>query len=950
MAGCPREAAVSVPGNSLPVMPMPGPPELGRAVVVPPGATPPGPWATAPSVTVDAELLADEAALAAAVQLLHRRWAGREPHVVELHLGDDELAAPEATSDDPWRLGDRFTFLRERLHFLVWANSYDARRDPPVWWWAYKAERLGAEPGGPADVVLADGSPAYVDGGPRGPAAAGGMSVVHAESVAAGRLAPGRSGESALAGLAPDQAAAAGHAAGAAQVIAPAGSGKTRTLIARVRHLVEDRGIEPELVCAVAYNTRAAAEMRARLGPAAGAQVRTIHSLGWEIVREARGAVTLLGEREVRARLDPLVRVPRRPNADTVGPFIEALGEVRIALRDPTAVEADRDDVPGFAEIYPRYRRLLDRRAEADFDEQVHGAVVALLADPALRRRWQERCRHLLVDEFQDLTPAYLLLLRLLAAPALDVFGVGDDDQTIYGYLGADPAYLIDYPDLFPGAARHDLEVNYRCPVEVVGAAGRLLDYNRRRLEKSVRPGPTAESGAAAFEVVRRDGRELAVAAAEQVVEWLGDGPPGETAVLARVNSALLPVQAALVDLGVPFHSPLGPDVLRRSVLAAALAWLRIAREPAAIRRADLLAAVRRPSRGLNRVATEIVPPRVGRLTPAAVAELGADLEGRQLARWHDFVADLEDVAAAAADGTAGAVLDVVVDRVGLESAARALDGGRTRVDRSAQSDDLVAVRRAAAVHPDLGDFAAWLSGVLVTPHEPAGVTLSTVHRVKGMEWDRVLVFGADRGLLPHDLAADWEEERRVFHVAITRGRRRVAVLADQARPSPFLAELTGAARRPAARQPAAPAVAQRRLPPGVTAAVGEPLRTAAGFAGRVVAVEAGGVRLAAGGSGDLLVRWGEEVSAGGRTGPLAPDGTAGLPPADPGLVRRLKEWRLATARDRGVPAYVVLHDATLEEIAARRPESESALAAVPGIGPAKLDAYGDDLLALVAG
>ncbi len=821
------------------------------------------------------------------VARLHLAWATREPVVIELGVADRDLAEPEGTTEPPWQLGGGFTFLRERLHFLVWANSYDARRDPPVWWWGVKAEAAGAAPGGTADVLLPDGRAAWVDGGPRGADLGVSEPIIHAESVALGRLTEIRHGTGALAGLAPDQRAAAGHGAGPARIIAPAGSGKTRTLTARVAHLIDDLGFEPELVTAVAYNNRAAAEMRERLAGDSGATVRTIHSLGWAILREARRGVALLDEREVRSRLDPLVPVRRRANADVVGPYVEALAEVRIALRDPAAVEADRDDAPDFARVYRRYRERLLARGEADFDEQVYGAVEALLADLELRRRWQATCRHMLVDEFQDLTPAYLLLIRLLASPQLDVFGVGDDDQTIYGYLGADPGYLIDYPDLFPGAGRHDLVVNYRCPVPVVEAAGHLLTYNRRRLAKDVRPGPEAEVARGSLRVARSSGSELAAAAAGAVGELAADAGPGNVAVLARVNSALLPVHAALAEAGVPFRSPLGHELLRRTVLAAALAWLRIGLEPDAIRRADVLAAVRRPARGLNRVANEIVPRR-GPFTIADVGGHGKGLDGRQAGRWHDFVADLRQVADAAKAGDVGRVLDVVVDRVGLSSAALALDGRRTRVDRAAQSDDLAAIRRTAAIHPDLASFEPWLRAVLETPADPGGVTLSTVHRVKGMEWDRIVLFGADRGLLPHALATDWEEERRVFHVAITRARRSVLVLADAGRPSPFLDELTGRAAAPAAKPEARPAAPQPAL------------------------VDA---------SGD----------------------------ADPELVRQLKEWRLATARERGVPAYVVLHDATIDAIAAVKPQDERMLAAVPGIGPAKLEAYGDDLLALCA-
>ncbi len=869
-------------------MSIPGPVELGRSVVVAPGAAPPEPWRAAPRITVDDALLGDPAALGGAVDGLHRAWAARRPQVIELAVADGELARPEARADPPWELGADFTFLRERLHFLVWANSYDARREQPVWWWGVKAVRAaGATPGGETDVLV-DGRPAWVDGGPRGPVPLP-VPVVHAESVRLGRLAVVPPPGPPPGGLAPDQAEAVGHASGAARIIAPAGSGKTRTLVARLRHLTEVRRVEAELVCALAYNARAAAEMRERL-TAGGVSPRTVHSLGWEILRDARGPLELLDEAAVRARLDPLVEVPRRPNVDVVGPYVEALGEIRVGLRPPGQVEAARDDVPGLGRVYARYRDMLARRGEADFDEQVFGAVVALATDPDLRRHWQGRARHVLVDEFQDVTPAYLLLIRLVASPELSVFAVGDDDQTIYGYAGADPGYLIDYEPLFPGAGSHALEVNYRSPVPVVAAADRLLGYNRRRIAKTVRPGPGAATAADALEVLQTSGPDLAVATADRVQAWRESAGADQIAVLCRVNSALLPVHAALADRSVPLRSPLGPGLLQRTVLAAALAWMRLAEEPDRMRRRDLLAAVRRPSRGLNRLAGELLAGRSvwGGDEVAAVAER---LDGRQRTNWERFAADLGLVARAAEGGSSAALIDAIVSGVGLESAARALDGGRSRADRAGQSDDLVALRRAAAVHPALDGFRAWLRAVLERDDDPDGVLLTTVHRVKGMEWDYVAVYGADAGLLPHDLSTDWEEERRVFHVALTRGRRAVSVFADAAHPSPFLDELAGKAAEPAAAAP-----------------------------DRAPAAQPAPARLL----GDL-------------------------PAADPDLVRQLKEWRLATSRAKGVPAYVVLHDRTIDAIAAIRPADETALAAVPGIGPAKLDAYGDDILELCA-
>ena len=915
---------------------------LGRSVVTKAAAEPPNQWAGAPRFVVESSVLDERQRLEKLVAELHRAWVNRKPVVIDLRVDPAVIRQPEVTTMDPWRLRRGFLFNRDRLHHLIWANSYDNRTDQLVWWWGRKAAALGASEGGTRDVILPDGTEAWIDGGPRGPIAGFNEPVVHSESVAGGRLvvAPAASLDGA-ADLAPDQAAAVLHDSGPARIIAPAGSGKTRTLTARVRHLVEDRQVEPELICALAYNNRAAAEMRERLGRHDGLKVRTIHSLGWEILRQAHGDLALLDEREQRRRLEGMVEAPRRQNTDIIGPYLEALGEVRIGLRPPDEVEAFRDDVPGFASVFDRYRALLSTRREADFDEQVYGAIVALLTMPDLRRYWQDRCRHMVVDEFQDLTPAYLLLIRLLASPGLNVFGVGDDDQVIYGYLGADPGFLIDYETLFPGAVSHPLEVNYRCPPQVVTAAATLLGYNKRRVDKVIRAGEQDERDDALV-IDRFAGPELGLQCAVRVGDWLAETDSSQIAVLCRVNSALLPVHAAFAEAGVPFRSPLGPEVLERTVLAAAFSWIRIALHPDEIRPADLMRVVRRPSRGLTRITSQLIGRR-RKLGRDDLYALGSGLESKQADRWDGFCADIERVAEVAAKGDSIALLDVINSEIGLSGAAQALDAGRRRADRSGQSDDLIALRRAAVLHRDLADFEQWVRRVLDHPQSDHGVELSTVHRVKGMEWDRVIVFGADRGLFPHELAQDEEEERRVFHVAITRGREQVAVLADRSRPSPFLAELTGEAKREAASRPAKTAVQG-----GIAVAIGDRVRIAGGYSGVVDAFEDDGAAIALdSGSSILLVEWGETVTTAGGSGPLVRPLETGTADAD--LVDALKAWRLETAVANSVPAYVVLNDKTLHAIAAGRPRNERELIMIPGIGPAKLDAYGDDILAICA-
>jgi DNA helicase-2/ATP-dependent DNA helicase PcrA len=824
----------------------------------------------------------------------------------------------------------------------VWHNSYDARTDELIWWWSRKAEaRLSVSVGGPADVRLPNGEPGWVDGGPRQELNLA-ERVIHHESVGFGLQATPSNSLMPVEDLAQDQKDAVFHGVGPARIIAPAGSGKTRVLTARMRHLIEDRGIESEIVTAVAYNRLAAVEMKDRIPRASRLNIRTIHSLGWEILRMAKPHLRLIDEREQRQRLQSIVSAPPRANTDVIGPYLEALGEVRVGLRSPDTVEEGRDDIPLFAEAFGRYREALDSRGEADHDEQIYGAVEALCRDPDLRAHWQAQCRHLLVDEFQDLTPGYLLLLRLVASPGMNVFGVGDDDQVIYGYAGADPGFLIGFGDLFPGAGVHALEVNYRCPADVVEAAATLLSYNSRRVDKVIRSSGESKG----LEVIRAPGDDLGVIAADHVTGLLEKGvTPDSIGVLSRVNSTLLPVQVALAMREIPFQSILTANVLNRTVLRAALAWVRLGIDSDSMRRDDLFEAVRRPGRGINRLLGELIGPRRGPFSVEDLLEIGQDLEGRRLDRWRGFCDDILVVATAA--GSTPRLLEVLATEIGLDRAASALDAGRSRADRASQSDDLAALRRIGALGPEPGSFEPWLREQLSVPSSPDGVTLSSVHRAKGLEWDHVLVFGADAGSMPHVLSDDIEEERRVFHVAITRGRESVTVLSDRDRQSRFLAEMEG--KPPVVDdtpEPKRPPGRVRREDFGLSVSPGDLISVPGGHEGVVIEIEAAGVLVRLGeGKAEMLIAWGERIGRDQRSGELVP----GLDSDERDLFAQLKAWRLERARSQGVPAYVVFTDRTLEAIVSARPSSPEGLLEVPGVGPAKLEAYGDDLLDLLA-
>ena len=887
----------------------PGPAALGRGVIVESGAPAPEPWADTARVVVDDAVLANPGET---VDQLHALWATRTPVVVDLRVAREELSQPERDDRLAHELTPEFDFARERAYFLVRANNYDARDGTARWGPAAEAQRLGATLGGAADVLLPDGTEVWCDGGPRTVGVLPGEHILHRVAIASGSLRPDvePADNPDLARLAPDQRAAVLHAGGPARILAPAGSGKTTVLTARFRHLVVERGYDAANVCALAYNRRAGAEMQDRLADLPGGarhKVRTLNSLGFEIVRRARPGVRVLDEREIRERIEPHLKLTFRANTDALRPYLEAMEEVRLGLRSPAQVERQRGDVEGFTAMFDAYLEGLERDNATDFDGQIASAIEALCRDPALRGALQRECRHLLVDEFQDLRPAHLLLVRLIAAPAYDVFGVGDDDQVIYGYAGANPDFLINFDTFFPGtgfpgAGDHPLEVNYRCPPVVVDGARSLLAHNHRRVTKVMRAGREPEDASAdALQITRRAGEAMAPHAADLLEEWFTAGiEPEKIAVLCRVNAGLLAVQVLAHDRGLPVTAAVGENFLRRTGVRSALAYLRIASavaERGQLRGADLAEVVRRPNRRITARVVDTIRNR--RWTLPSLRAHGNTLNSADTDRIQEFADDLDGLATQIASDNAATALRAVRDDVGLGTAMSTLDNSGRGRDAS-HLDDLTALIAIASVHPDPATFEAWLrehlQGVAVSddPRAPGQVTLATVHRVKGLEWDRVIVFGAHDGLMPHRLTDDLEEERRVFHVALTRCREQVVLLADEDAEIPFIDDLT---REPT---PAGPdAAAESRL----------------------------------------------ERSR--RTAPSGSFTSPGSAPTDP-IDEALRAWRLERSRDDGVPAYVVLSNATVAEIATAQPRNARELSRVSGIGPTKLERYGEDILKIV--
>ena len=677
------------------------------------------------------------------------------------------LREPERHVGRSTHLAPGFTFWRERLQFLVWANTYDAREGGPVWWHGRKAARRwpahGVAEGGPADLTRAGRHvrgtwtaarrtrPVPADG------AGGGPPVDAPRPGGCGPPATGRPD----AELAPDQLAAVAHPAGpgpgdrpgrlgqdpGADRAPPPPGGRPRGPPGqRHRPGLQHPG-----------GRRAARALRATsLGPDGPAHPHAQQPRPVDLQRAGRrragcGWSRSRGPGPGRR----LFEIRRQANTDTVAPYLDALSAVRLGLVPPDAVEAAMPRRRRLADGFDRYRAALAEPGAVDFDEQIYRAIEILLADPAARVAGPGPVPGLLVDEFQDLTPAHLLLLRLLAAPGLRLLRGGRRRPGHLRLLGGHPRFLIDFGRYFPGAGHHALEVNYRCPPAVVDAARHLLSYNRRRVAKTIGPPRAARRpmpGAAASRCrarswSRRPRPTRWPVWPSRLGAWRDAGSTRRHRGPGPGELGPPPGPGGLREAGVPVQTPLGRRCCGRTGIRTALAYLRIGADPADPPE-DVRDTIRRPSRGIAPMVVDMLtkgrPPR----SPTSVAWPGG-CPGATCPNWRPTPTTSTRWSRRAARSTAAALRAVRVE-IGLGE-----HHGRPRrlaaeADRSTHADDLLALESVAALHPDAATFGRWLGGSSTgRPADGPACVLSTVHRIKGQEWDRVVVFGASAGPVP---------------------------------------------------------------------------------------------------------------------------------------------------------------------------------------------------------
>jgi superfamily I DNA/RNA helicase len=530
-----------------------------------------------------------------------------------------------------------------------------------------------------------------------------------------------------LGALDPEQRAAATLPDGPAQIIAPAGSGKTTTMVARLAVLLA-RGVAPDRVCVVTFNRDAALDLRTRVErrlaeavpAAAQIEIRTLHALARQVLLDAGESRTVVADRL------PLLRAARRRVAEQ--------SEAGRSIPEPAALDTllsawkieGRPPPEDALAVLAVFADLLRARGALDFDDLVAGAAERLEVDPRLRLRWQRRFTHVCVDEFQDVDAAQLRLVRLLAAPEDNLFVVGDDDQTIYAWRLADVRRILRFGQDYPDARRVMLATNYRCPAAVVEGSARMVAHNRERFAKPIRapagssPDPSAIS---AWTTAHPSSTELLARLAARERD-----ASRTICFLARTRAELGPIQLALVRAGVP-HATAIPALVETEPVVTLTDDARRAAPDGGAHPFHVLRGLR-AARGWVRG-----HPAGDRLSDEDHAALDA------LLGW------------AAAFGTASALL-------------AAYDRARERIARLRDPGSPVEL---ATVHAAKG--REWETVVLI-----------------GFEADRMPNRRSiDEAADP---SRAMEEERRLAYVATTRATRRLILAFDPARPSPFLAEM----------------------------------------------------------------------------------------------------------------------------------------------------------------
>jgi DNA helicase-2/ATP-dependent DNA helicase PcrA len=626
-----------------------------------------------------------------------------------------------------------------------------------------------------------------------------------------------------LEGLNDAQHAAVSHPGGPLLVVAGAGSGKTRVLTRRIAWLIAARGAHPGSILAITFTNKAAAEMRERVADLVGPRARmmwvsTFHSACVRILRREASkfgytsSFSIYDSADQKRLVTQICRDldldPKRINPRAALSWIsnqknELIDHEAAASRVTNQTEST------FAEIYREYQVRLQAANAMDFDDLIMNTVHLFQAWPDVRETYRRRFRHILVDEYQDTNHAQYALIRELTDETSDLMVVGDSDQSIYAFRGANIRNILEFEDDFPNAGTVLLEQNYRSTQTILSAANAVISRNAGRREK--RLWSAEGDGEQIVGYVGDDERDEAQFVADEIDRLVdaGHAAPKDVAIFYRTNAQSRVFEEVFMRVGLPYKVVGGVRFYERKEIKDALAYVRALvnpRDTVSLRR-----IINEPKRGIGDRAQATIQRiandhQISFWEALGRAEEAPDLATRSLnaiVAFRTVMTELMELAAT--DAPADAVLEAALTKSGLLAALETSNDPQdeTRVENLAE---LVAVAREFVVgastvddeefddldemdQPVLaeGSLAAFLEQVALVadadqiPDDGEGVvTMMTLHTAKGLEFPVVFLTGLEDGVFPHmrSLAdtKELEEERRLAYVGITRARQRLYI------------------------------------------------------------------------------------------------------------------------------------------------------------------------------
>ena len=625
--------------------------------------------------------------------------------------------------------------------------------------------------------------------------------------------------ETLLSQLDPEQRQAVSHGEGPLLVVAGAGSGKTRVLTYRIAYVLAAGLAQQHEVLAVTFTNKAAREMVERVemllgGRPRGGFVGTFHRFALQLLRnhprEAQlpQRFAIADDDDQRRTLEgALKRLQISPDRLSARAARSRISAAKNALLGPQemAAAARTPDQFLLAEVFDAYAAELKSAGAIDFDDMLLLSVRVLEHEEAIRKGLADRFRWILVDEYQDTNEAQARLLKLLTSKHPNLTVVGDEDQSIYRWRGAQVENILRFDQTYPGAKVVTLGRNYRSAEPILRAAAAVIANNTQRRPKKL----SSEAGAGVPVIAYQAADEIDEArfVAEQIERLRGEVRPGETAILFRINAQSRPFEAELVRRGIPYVVVAGTRFWDRAEIKDAVAYLRLLVAPD-----DTLAfrrAIGVPPRGIGDATIELLEHAAGEWgvsLPEAARRSPATLTNRARLALEKFFGLLDELRAMAADQSVEDVVAALLDRSGLA----AMYSEATEEDRARRANLDELVTAAAEAHERGLDLAGFMDEVALVADADLRVTgeavqLSTLHAAKGLEFDAVFLVGMEDGLLPlrregADSLDDLEEERRLAYVGMTRARKRLHLTSARIRRlhgkqmpgrlSPFLLEV----------------------------------------------------------------------------------------------------------------------------------------------------------------